>query len=245
MPAEKRKGDRGGGIHVSQGMSFRIRDFKLSFDGTTGDLVDSSMITELRADTFHHWLQIAADARESAEAARVSAMEAERDDNATFNEALEREFRASLTAIAAAAFAIDAFYASVLEHAPDTRVAADSRDAKIFESLKRAFQLSEAQRQALREPLRVIFRLRDEAVHPPAAWVEPVLHPIFNVGMETRFINYRVENANNAQLLAHKLIHVCLRNPKPTYTDLAEWCEALKAWVPEPPPLPSEDGSTS
>lgn len=216
----------------------RVRDLTLSFDATTGDLIGSSMITELRADTFHHWLQVAAQASDDAEAARTAAVNLERDDHETFNRGLEREFRTSMVAVAAAAFAIDAFYGSVLQHAPGTKVRARSRDGAIFETLKRAFSLSAAQQAVLREPLRVIFRLRDDAVHPPAAWVEPAWHPVFNVGMEPRFVNYRVENAINAQLLARKLIWSCLRSPKPEHADLATWCEAAKDLVAEPPPPP-------
>lgn len=143
-----------------------------------------------------------------------------------------------MTAIAGGAFAIDAFYASVLEHAPETKVNAESRDASIFETPKHAFSLSAAQQAALREPLRVIFRRRDDAVYPPAAWVAPSLHPAFNLGMDPHFINYGAENAVKAQLLARKLIWVCLRKPKPQHTALAEWCEALKDRVTEPPPPP-------
>src|SRR3972149_8917842 len=138
MPDNRGTGDRGGGLHVPQG-GLRIRNLRLSFDNATGELIDSSMITELRSDTFHHWLQIAAQASDDAEAARRIALEADRDDNETFNGALEREFRASMVAVAAAAFAIDAFYGSVLEHAPDAHVVAGSRDATIFETLKRGF----------------------------------------------------------------------------------------------------------
>jgi hypothetical protein len=89
---ERPKGERGGGIHVRG--DFRIRDFHLSFDATT-ELVDSSMITELRTDIFDHWLGIAEQASTDAEAARRIALEAGLDDNETFNHALEREFRAS------------------------------------------------------------------------------------------------------------------------------------------------------
>ena len=215
---------------------FRIRDFHLSFDATTGELVDSSMITELRTDIFDHWLGIAERASADAEAARRIALDAGLDDNETFNDALEREFRASMVAVTASAFAIDSFYASVLEHAPATRVMANARDANIFETLKRAFSLSSQQQVALREPLRQVFRLRDQAVHPPATWVVPALHPVFNLGMEPRFVQFRAENAINAQMLARKLIAVCLRKPKARHTDLAAWCEPIKDLVPEPPP---------
>jgi hypothetical protein len=105
-------------------------------------------------------------------------------DDDVFNAALEAEFRASLLAVAASAFAVDAFYASVVEAASDARVRARTRDGRIFETLRRAFDLTPGQRAALHEPSRIVFRLRDEAVHPPAVWAEPALHPIFNLGME-------------------------------------------------------------
>jgi hypothetical protein len=96
------------------------------------------------------------------------------DDDEKFGQALEQEFRATLVAVAASAFAVDAFFASVVEHAPEARVKAKGRDAEVFETLKRAFDLSAAQQTALREPLRVLYRLRDQAVHPPASWKEPL-----------------------------------------------------------------------
>ncbi len=68
-----------------------MRTRRMSFRGgmscpstATGDLVDSSMITELRTDTFHHWLEIAAEASANAETARTIAIEPGRDDNDTF-----------------------------------------------------------------------------------------------------------------------------------------------------------------
>ena len=42
------------------------------------------MITELRTDTFHHWLEIAAEASAYAETGRTIAIEPGRDDNDTF-----------------------------------------------------------------------------------------------------------------------------------------------------------------
>jgi hypothetical protein len=121
------------------------------FDTTTGELTDASFVNEVRTDTFQHWLDIAARAASDAEKARLTAVAAELDDNETFTRGIEDEFRTSMVAIAAAAFALDAFYASVIEHAPAVRVAANSRDASIFETLKRAFSLRPEQHSALRE----------------------------------------------------------------------------------------------
>jgi hypothetical protein len=166
------------------------------------------------------------------------ALDAPLDDGETFNATLLREFEAAMTAVMAAAFALDSFYASVVHYAPDARVDAKKRYAKVYETLKCAFALTGRQFESIREPLRLVFVLRGEAVHPPAAWVEPVLHPVFNLGMEPRFVKFRAENAVNAQLLARSIIFACLRKPKSRYGDLVAWCESIKDVVPEPPRPP-------
>lgn len=99
MGEEEPQTDRGGGLHVQGGL--RIRNFTLSFDEKTGDLTGTSMITELRADTFHHWLKIAEKASSDAEAARRTAIEAHADDDEAFNSGLEAEFQASMMTIGA------------------------------------------------------------------------------------------------------------------------------------------------
>lgn len=198
------------------------------------------MITELRVDVFPEWLDVAERAAKDAETARAIAVKAseEEDANEAFSNAIGDEFRTSMVAVAGAAFAIDAFYGSVLQHASSAKVEARSRASCIFETLKRAFSMTSAQQEQLHENLRPLFRLRDSAVHPPASWTKPVKHPAFNVGMEPRFVHFRAENALNGQTFARNLISYCLRSPKDKYNDLAEWCESWKDRVPPPPPVP-------
>jgi hypothetical protein len=141
---EHPKGYRGPGIYVTGG-GFRLRDISLKFDATTGELVDSSMVPELRIDTFDHWLAIARRACDEAISARERGVAAPVAGNVEFAPALEQEFRSTLVAVAASAFVVDAFFASVVEHAPEARVHATGRDAEIFETLKRAFRLSAPQ----------------------------------------------------------------------------------------------------
>jgi len=52
-----------------------------------------------------------------------------------------------MISVAASAFALDAFYASVVLHAPTTKVVSRSRDASIFETLKRAFTMTAKRRR--------------------------------------------------------------------------------------------------
>ena len=95
------------------------------------------------------------------------------------------------------------------------------------------FALGAAQQAAVREPLRVGFRLRDEAVHPPAAWTAPATHPTFNLAMEPRFVNYRAETRATRNC-SRKLIWVCMRSSRQQHEDLAACCEATKNLVAEP-----------
>lgn len=241
MSEKRSKVDRGGGIHITRRSDFRLRDIRLSFDATTGDLADSSMTPELRTDIFDDWLRIAERASDDSVAARREGLKAPLDDNEGFASAVQREFEAALIAVSASAFALDAFFASVIEHAPEARVSAGSRHATIYETFKRAFALSHAQVTSARKPLQMIFQFRRVAVHPPATWAAPVLHETWNLGMEPRFVMFRAENAINAQFFARKLIAECVRKPKKTYAKLVEWCEPLKDVVPEPPGRPEWD----
>jgi hypothetical protein len=111
--------------------------------------------------------------------------------------------------------------------------------AEVFETFKRAFRISGGQQVKLRDLLSVLDPLRNQAVHPPASWREPVAHPIYGLGMEPRFVHFRAENAVNAEALAHRVIYQCLRRPKPEHTDLVAWCEATKGLVEEPGPIPA------
>jgi hypothetical protein len=248
MTEKRPKGDRGGGIHITRRSDFRLRNIRLSFDATTGDLAESSMTPELRTDIFDDWLQIAERASDESEAARREALDVPLGEDAAFTGAVLREFEAAMIAITASAIALDAFFASVVEHAPGARVSAGRREATIFETFKRAFSLSHAQRQAGRQPLRDIFRFRGLAVHPSATWTAPIRHPVFNLGMEPRFVIFRAENAVNAQLFARRLIYVCIHKPKKKYPALVAWCEPLKDVVPEPqhrPEWDTNDGVTA
>lgn len=234
---ERPRGWRGDGIHVRGG--FRLRDFSL--DLTTGE---ASFVPEVRGETWPHWLAIARDVEDQASSAREEAVEAT--DDSVFGEALEREFRASIQAVGASAFAIDAFYGATLVHAPAAKVASRAaRYAKIFETLKQAYKLGRGQQQSyIRATLQQVFQFRDHAVHPPASWAKPVAHPVFGLGMEQLFVIFRAENAYAARKFAHQLIWRCLTQPKSRHRDLVTWCEATAKLIEQPdvgprlPPAP-------
>jgi hypothetical protein len=98
------------GVFVSNGMDLRVSN--VSFNLETGEVAPVTI--DVRLDTWNHWLYIARESRDKAEAALVNVLEAsEKNDDNILGGALEQEFRHGMAAVSAAAFAIDAFYASV------------------------------------------------------------------------------------------------------------------------------------
>ncbi len=118
LVAERPKGYRGSGIYTHGG-GFRIPAASLRIDASTGDPVLQPIVPELRADTFLHWVAVAQDARHRAEVARECGVATPLQDEKGFARAIEEEFRSGMVAVAASAFAADAFFASVVEHAPE------------------------------------------------------------------------------------------------------------------------------
>jgi hypothetical protein len=233
---------RGAGIHVEGG--FSIRDLTVGIDATTGDAVLGPVTAEVRTDTWHHWLAVATDAAGAAATAHERAVAAG-DDNDAFGEALEQEFRASMTAVAAAAFALDAFYGSTVAHVPDAKVRCTTRAATILETFKRAYEMKPPAGESARRLLWDLFRFRHQAVHPPAEFVEPVAHPEYGRGMEPRFVMFRAENAIRSRDGAHLIIWHCLHNPCKAHAALVEWCDAVKTLVDAPPRSAYEHGEWS
>jgi hypothetical protein len=85
----------------------------------------------------------------------------------------------------------------------------------------------------MRTALRQVFRFRDESVHPSAAFSEPILHPVLDVGVERRFVVFRSENAHAATNVSLGLIWRLAQKPRSKYPMLVEWCEAmLKTFIP-------------
>jgi hypothetical protein len=152
-----------------------------------------------------------------------------------FRNAVEREFRSSVLGVTCAAFAINAFYASTIEHAPVTKVQSESRKSSILETLKLAYEVRGAQQETARRALYSVFDFRDQAVHPPASSKEPVQHPTYGLGVEPKFVIFRMENARRATDFTHRLLWFCTHKPKQGHKALCEWCRGVMGLIPEPP----------
>jgi len=215
-------------VMITEGMQLRIPvgALTLSLDGPTVVRVER---VEVRLDTWQHWLRIAIMNVYAAHRAHDRLL-TPRDERAKAR-ALESEFRASMIASAAGAFAVDAFYASVKDRLPPDpeKEAAwaknrTPRPRRIAETLRTGFRLtSTGFSKVLRPNLKKLFELRDWAVHPPARFGEPLVHPDLGIGADWRFATYTASTCTEATRVALSLVSQCCKVPRPNHAELSEW----------------------
>lgn len=227
-------GYRGDGLFFTRS-DLKLSNLGFSIDPETGEFNIKTPVPALRTDTFHLWLRTASEATDRAQRARQAAIAAPLESDEEFAAALEDEFRTSMLAITASAIAVDAFFASVVHHAPDSRREVNGNRAKtLIETFKQAFAIRGPNQEKLVEVMPQIFHLRRAAVHPPAEFSSPVRHPVYGLALEQRLVWFRAENATGAHGFTHALISFCLATPKPQWESLVTWCEQTRELVPPP-----------
>jgi hypothetical protein len=226
-----------GGVFVTKGMTFAVPagGLTISLDAA-GKPTGGTMSIEVHFDVGPTWLEIALDHLEDAklkQALRVEAWKG-KDDEAKAA-ALEREFEASMQAIMAAAIAIDAFYAVVqtkikLPHGLITtwQTKKTARYVQVCEVLRRAFSLKPQAARFLRENLRVLYKMRDQAVHPTGKTVAPVLHSELQVGVEWRFVTFCFANADRAVRETVNMLCQLVTNGKPQNSAIQTYADGLR-----------------
>jgi hypothetical protein len=153
-------------------------------------------------------------------------------------DAIQAELRHSMVAIAAAAFAVDAFYASVVARIPrapkKTSANRASRAGHITDAFNRGYKLPNATTKELRRSIGVIFKYRGWAVHAPGDYRPTHLHPDLETAVEWRFLAFTAGNAKEIVEGALSIIRALVERPRvKTHTDLAEWSDAMKPWLDE------------
>jgi hypothetical protein len=119
-------------------------------------------------------------------------------------ELLDQELRASMGAISAAAFAIDAFYAAVQARSPQLglestwRKNRTARHKQITETLRRHLGLRAKLVAEMRDALEQLFSYRDWAVHPGSVYAEPVYREDLGVAVDWHYAAFRSDNAATA-----------------------------------------------
>jgi hypothetical protein len=145
---------------------------------------------------------------------------------------LEVEFTSGMQAAAAAAFAIDAFYASVKDYitvpaATQTawRQGGTARHRIITQTLCRGFKMDNTAAKSLAAALEERFVFRDLTVHPSGKWQNSIRHPRLNVPMEWRFVTFRFERVKPLVGVALSIVGQIIRHPKRKNQALVEYCD--------------------
>jgi hypothetical protein len=176
-----------------------------------------------------HWSDIAIEQEREACAARRGLERAQAEGGSL---ELGRELRPSLIAIAASSHALDALFGEIrgfalplqLQERWKQRENRPPRPRQIHEALKHGFRIS-AQRWA--EDLRVLFDLRDGAVHPETVMGEPKRHPL-GANTAPEYLVYSCEKATEAVNLLFEILETCATEPKPA---LQQWASDLRPSV--------------
>jgi hypothetical protein len=133
-------------------------------------------------------------------------------------DSLLNEFRASLVAVTASAYAIEGVYGEIKYFIPPQR--RQDRDKRLASAFGMAFGLSAQDAEWSSDELRWLFGLRDSAVHPYTESEVPAAHPAgVNTGIEhSRFNAYTSQRAVN---LSMTVLAFAARPPAP----LSRWVE--------------------
>jgi hypothetical protein len=256
------------GVRWTSGGDFALRDvtFTLSDDG---EVSGPPPRVEMRTDMWPFWLEEAIDAAvlaaESADqiptlteqlatTADPAALEHDIDD------LMFAELKASMRAVTASAFAIDAFYASIKERSPehpDQNKWRDQRTARykqVAESFKYHLKINNhAAAEEFRRRISEVFRFRDWAVHPGAKFRGPEYREDRNLLVDWHFVAFRRENAIRATVQTVSMLDVLVaaldrgsddlkrmkEYSRRKMDEILDACEAIDAFAPigraEPP----------
>lgn len=222
-----------GGVFISRGAHLRLSNFSISV-GPDG-VVASQITLGIAYDLWPLWLRIAVQHERLAVQARQRLVELTGDHDDRHAAALAEETTAGMVTIAAAGFAIDAFYGAVKGRIddPPPRGRRSRRYALIAETLKRAFVMSQRSSNTLRAAVRQVFRFRDMGVHPTGDFRDAIQHPVMGSGVAFPHIAFRVENAQAAVEFVLSLIEQCAAVPKARHRGLVEWCRNIPETVEE------------
>ena len=225
------------GPFVSKGTKLSVSNFQLKA------LPDGSITAELSLKLGHDfcptWTNIAVDHLISAWRCRDRRKDAWRGANPELKaQTLEAEFEASMQAINAAAFSMDALFGCVDPHVTLDKNTTDKwrrtpppRYARMSEILRRAFRLNNQDTVGLRKFLAGLYKLRDLAVHPSSQPRLPVKHEELGVLVEWRFDAFRAINAEKLVRSIIDLLVVISENDLSRISAINKYTQGLKAKI--------------
>lgn len=206
-----------------------------------GQVSTSAAVTlKISVNFWHAWARNAI--RSAKDAARWRA-EADAALEGQKAKAFGREFDEGMAAVAAAAFALDAFYASLAVPAAARTAAKASlarkpaRHVVVREALKLCFQVDHATGQQWAADIKWLFNLRDRSVHPLQEFENPL--PLADGSLSTvKREDYNAAAAARAVDIMLGVLMFCAEHPGSAYPEPAEWAasspkggvESLQTW---------------
>lgn len=191
----------------------------------------------MRMDLWPQWLHEAVDATVAAQRAHaevVSEATAEVENPERLAEALDLELRTSMRAITSAAFAVDAFYASVQARSPahphrerwrTPGRRRTPRQVQVFETLRYHLKVRRPGAAVMQGRIKQLFRFRGWAVHADSAYKDPIHRDDIDRGVDWHYAAFRAANAVECLFMAAQMLDVLVEL-------LARGSEEIQKWAP-------------
>jgi|PersoiStandDraft_1058852.scaffolds.fasta_scaffold09549_5 hypothetical protein len=203
------------GIMFPRGAQLRLPPGSLVIRMTDDGRAEMDPVSpELRVEMWPHWLHESVDGAvavldvQAAIAAEVGALAGPTPpaDEQGLQDLLDAELRASMRTISAAAFAVDAFYASVQARSPDhphretwrtprANGRRTSRHTIVLETLRYHLKVRPAAVPEYRRRISDLFRFRGWAVHADAKFRPAIERPDLDRGVDWHYVAFRADNA--------------------------------------------------
>ena len=196
----KLEASRNSGILITRGTTVQIPAGGLRIRLGLEPRVDPVAV-QLALNVWLPWLEIALTHLGNARAEHERLLKT-RDAGGEVGEPLLMESRAAMQAMVAAAISFDALHAAAKDRislppslSKRWREKSTARYRQVTEVFRRAFCLKKQSTANVRVVAKELYRFRDTAVHPPASFGAPVVHPDLGSGAERRLVIFGFSNA--------------------------------------------------
>jgi len=223
-----------GGIYASRWTTIQFPASAIVLTLQDGEPKVEVQRVEVSLDVWPHWLEIGLQHSKDAGRAHQSLLSAlAAEDQPGVHDALESELRLAMQATSAAAFVLDALGISIASRHVVPKNVTDAwaanrtcRAARVCYLIQSVGRVSNAQMKLLRRTVGSAFSFRNWAVHPPADFHRPLLHPDVGAGVDWRFVAFSASNAERACAAALEGLLRTFEHPR--RPELEEWTVAQK-----------------
>jgi hypothetical protein len=208
-----------------------------------GEIVVDPIAPHLRMDMWSQWLQEAIEAAVASSEAHDQVVHevASPTSDERLGDLLDLELRTSMRAITSAAFAVDAFYASVRARSPEhpdrRRWLASGRrtprHVQVFATRHHALKIRRPGAGQMKGVIKELFTYRAWAVHADSAFKQPVLREDLDRGVDWHYAAFRSENALNSVHTTAQMLDVLVQLFKRGSDELCDWASVARARLDE------------